>query len=332
MKLRLMLLGILAFGMAGCRSPHLSHNDEFENVKVDEMRNNFVSKKPFTHTLVCLNARRETRTVTVLTNQVVQLLTNVSLSYVTNLAVTISTNIQVAFATNAVAATAPAEVVTNGNADSVTNSAPTPVLQPTTNVTVTTAQNVSTTRAGGQTALVVSAQSQRSRQITSPQGSIAISVAENENATVETNMVVTVITNVTVTAITNLTVTLTNLPIHDYFLVVEYTPPPDFNLQQGESLILLVDGVRHVPAQATCQTVVVPRRGFAVATYRATPQLLVDIANARKVKLRLKGTNAVIEREVSPSSRANFRKFLLEYLAADSAPDNSAAQENPPNS
>jgi hypothetical protein len=75
----------------------------------------------------------------------------------------------------------------------------------------------------------------------------------------------------------------------------------------------------------------VPRRGFSAAVYRAAPQLLVDIANAKQVSLRLKGANAVIEKEMNSSSRANFRKFLVKYFAPE-ASQRAATESSQPNS
>jgi hypothetical protein len=112
---------------------------------------------------------------------------------------------------------------------------------------------------------------------------------------------------------------LTNQPVHDYFVWAEFTPPLDFTLQPGESMVLLVDGVRHSLTATTTPSVLVARRGFAAALYRVPPQVLVDIANAREVKIRLKGFNSVIEREMSASSRENFKKFLVKYFQPEDA-------------
>jgi len=90
--------------------------------------------------------------------------------------------------------------------------------------------------------------------------------------------------------------------------------------------VLLVDGVRYSLAQTTTPSVIVPRRGFVAALYRVPPQLLVDIANAREVKLRLKGTSAVIEREMSEGSRKNFKKFLVKYFQPEN-PENLRTAE-----
>jgi hypothetical protein len=326
------LIAALAGGCAGGKKWGVRVKDPYDGVRIDQMVGNNVSGQLLARTVVCLNARRETRTLTVLTNQTVVLLTNVSLSYLTNLTFTVSTNRQLALATNEVAATPPAPAADTNSTGETTTQAATPTPPAATNVMLTTASNVSASKAGNATVLITSAQRQRSRQVTTTRNNLAVTIADNENASAETNLVVTVVTNVTVTCVTNLTVTLTNQPVHEYFLTAEYTPPPDFTLQSGESLVLLVDGVRRPLPQATSPSVLVPRRGFAAALYHATPQLLVDIANAKQVKLRLKGVNAVIEKNMSASSRANFRQFLLKYFTPDDSCGATPATATQPNS
>lgn len=325
------LLAVLVCGCAGAKKRGASMKDPYDAVRVDQMTGNHVSGQVFERTIVCLNARRETRALTVLTNQTVALVTNVSLSCVTNLSFTLSTNQQTAFATNEVAVLPPpAAAEANGTGDSVAIT-PAPQPAPSTNVSLTTAQNAVLSKAGSQTVLTASAQQQRSRQVTTTHGNFTVTAADNENTSAETNTVVTVVTNLTVTAVTNVTVALTNQPMHDYFLTVEYTPPPDFVLQSGESLVLLVDGVRHPLTQATSPSVLVPRRGFSIALYRATPQLFVDIANAKQVSFRLKGATAVIEKKMNAGSRANFRKFLVKYFTPE-ASQSAAVESTEPHS
>lgn len=162
----------------------------------------------------------------------------------------------------------------------------------------------------------MSLQRQRSVNETGSENNALVTISENETVSIETNLVTTVTTNVVVSTITNTILVPTNLPVHEYYLVVEYTPPPDFTLQSGESLVLIVDGVRHALVQTNTRGVLAPRRGFAVAAYKATVRLFVDIANAKEVRLRLKGSNAVIEKTMSAQSRAKFRDFLLKYFAA----------------
>jgi hypothetical protein len=315
----LLLLAICLCGCAGTKRKGVSVSDAYEGVKIDQMIGNNVSGAVFERTILCLNARRETRHVTLLTNQSVMLVTNVALSYVTNQTITITTNQLQTLATNEVAApphAAPAEAATN-SAETAAVTLVTSVPTANTNVAVTTASNVTLSKAGNQTVTTASTQSQRSRQITTTTNNLSVTTADNLNVSAETNLVVTVNTNTTVSSVTNFSLVLTNLQIHEYYLVAEYTSPLDFMLQQGDSLVLLVDGARHAFAQTTSPAVLVPRKGFNAVLYRVPPQLLVDIANAREVKIRLKGSAAVIEKEMNQASRDNFRKFLVNFFKPD---------------
>jgi hypothetical protein len=327
--LSIILLVVLAGGCVGAKRCGISVKDPYDAVRVDQMTGNAVSGQVFERTIVCLNARRETRVLHVLTNESVALVTNVTLSYVTNVSFTLSTNRQCVLATNEVAALPPPTAADTNNAVETAAVSAAPAPPAGTNVSLTTAHNTVLSKAGNQTVLTASLQQQRSRQVTTSHGNSVVTAADNDNITTETNLVVTVLTNLTVTSVTNLTVTLTNQPVHDCFLTVEYTPPPDFALQSGESLILLVDGVRHPLTQATPASVLVPRRGFSAAMYRATPQLLVDIANARHVRLRLKGANAVIEKGMNFRSRTNFREFLVNYFNPETAGGTFVAAAQP---
>lgn len=284
------------------------------------MIGNNVSAGPFQRTIVCLNARRETRVLTLVTNQSVIQTTNLTLNWSTNITFTLSTNRQFAFSTNQTTGAGPIPDSEQPVGDAM-HTASERAAGPGTNITVSTAHGFSVSRSGNQTLTSISLQRQRSVSATGSESNAVVALSENEVVSVETNLVVTVTTNVVVNTITNTVLVPTNLPLREYYLVVEYTPPPDFTLQSGESLVLIVDGVRHALVQATTRGVLEPRRGFAVAAYRASPQLFVDIANAKEVKLRLKGNNAVIEKTMSPQSRTNFRNFLLKHFASnESAP------------
>ncbi len=308
-----LMLAALLCGCAGTKQQGVAVCDPLDAVKIEQMTGNHVSGAVFERTIVCLNARRETRWVTAVTNQSVAVLTNTALNYLTNQTVSLTTNQQQTLATNLVAA--PPRVA-DTNAPEMLIA---PIAPASTNVSVTTASNVSATRAGNQTTTSANFQTQRSRQITTTDNNISITTADNQLITAETNLVVTLLTNVTLTSVTNLAVTLTNLPVQDHFLVLEYTPPPDFTLAPGESLVLLVDGARYPLAPGTTQSVLVPRKGFNAVAYKATPQLLVDLANAKQVKMRVKGTSQLIERDMSQASRTNLKKFLVKFFAPDVA-------------
>jgi hypothetical protein len=313
----LFLAGLMLGGCAG----HQRTTDAYEQATVERMVDNNVSSTILARTIVRVNGRRETRYVTALTNQTVTLATNVALNYLTNQTVTVSSNLIQTLATNEVPATTVAGVVSvnTNNADA---DAPPPMVVtaspgPTTNVAVTTANNLTISKAGNQTVTTASLQVQRSQQVTATTNNLSVTTADNYNLSVETNVVVTVLTNTSLTAVTNVAVVLTNLPVYEYFLELEYTPPLDFTLQAGESLVLVVDGVRHGLTQTSTPFVLIPPKGYNLVLYRVPAQLLVDIANARVVKLRIKGTGAVIERKMSQSSRNNFKKFLVKYFRPD---------------
>ena len=123
--------------------------------------------------------------------------------------------------------------------------------------------------------------------------------------------------------VTNVTIVPTNTLASDHFLYTEMTPPSDFTLQSGESLVLLVDGARYGLTQSQPAAAFVGRKGFTTGMYRVPPEVLVAIANAQEVRLRFKGVNSAIEREMNQSSRDNFKKFLLRYFT--SQPDTGGA-------
>jgi hypothetical protein len=290
-------------------------------VKVDQVVGNNVSSAPFQRTIVCLNPRRESRLITLVTNVEVVLVTNVTVVTITNLMVTMGTNTSRTLATN-VAALPPATTAAPPTDTEVAEGTQVVVTAPpnTTNETVTTASNLVLSKAPNQSSFVVSVQTQLSRQVTVSTNNISITAAENETRSFETNQVLTLQTNLTVVPVTNVVVTETNLLLRDYFLFTEITPPPDFVLAPGESLVLLVDGVRHGFALATSGTVFVSRKGYLSTLYRVPPKLLVDIANAREVKVRIKGVNSVIERTMNTASRNTFKKFLAKYFVPESVP------------
>src|SRR2546422_949965 len=95
------LLAVMLFcGCAGTHKRGASIADPYEAATIDQMTGNSVSGAVFARTIVCLNARRETRIISALTNQTVALVTNVSLNYVTNQTVTLATNQLATLATN----------------------------------------------------------------------------------------------------------------------------------------------------------------------------------------------------------------------------------------
>jgi len=323
MKFLLLFLsaGLLA-GCAGHREGY-SRFDPYDAVTVDQMVGNNLSHAPLQRVIVCLNARRETRRVTSVTNMNVWTVTNLTVIPNTNLTISIATNYLVTSMTNfapalggagsagestEVAAVAPPAETNTVLA--VTNPGPTF----STNVTVSLSANGSATRAPNQNAANAQQVRTVSSQITTSSNNISVSVLTNFVITAETNQIITFATNLAVSTFTNVMVTPTNGVVYDYFLYTELTPPSDFVLAPGESLILLVDGVRYGFAPSTSNTAFVGRRGFTSALYRTSGEVLVAIANAQEVKVRFKGLNNVIERDMSAGSRENFRQYLARYF------------------
>ncbi len=324
-----LVLSVLVPGCVGAKRQGVSRYDSYDSVKIDQMVGNAVSGQVFERTIVCLNARRETRPPTPVTNLTVTFLTNVSVSYLTNLVVTAVTNQSRTMSTNAVALPPTPAAATNENAGGESSqTVGVTANQPpsSTNQAVTVANNLSLSKAPNQTVSTASQQTLFSLQTTVATNNLSITTADSQVSSVETNQTVTIVTNQTVTAVTNVVVTLPSQPPRDHYLVVEFTPPPEFTVPSGESLVLLVDGVRHGLAQTNSQTAFVARRGFTSTLYKVPPELLVDLANAQEVKVRLKGANSIIEKEMSRRSRESFRKFLLRFFT----PESPSAQRDVP--
>lgn len=326
--MRLLRACAIAGLMSGCvaaKRQGISHIDEYDSVKIDQMVGNHVSGRVFERTIVCLNARRETRQAPTVTNQTVTWLTNVSLMTVTNQTVTVVTNQSRTVATNEIAQPAPAPTsvtATNEPTANETNQVAVPAIQPgsSTNQSVTIANNQTLSKAGNQIVSTVNNQTLQSRQVTITTNNLSLTIADNQAISAETNVVISTLTNQFITAGTNQTVLQPDGPLQEYFLYAESTPPPDFVLYSGESLVLLIDGVRHGFAPATSQTAFVPRKGFTSSLYKVSAEILVDIAHAKHVKIRLRGANSVIEKEMNRESRNNFKKFVAKYSVSPSTP------------
>jgi hypothetical protein len=325
----LLLSAILLAGCATHRKGY-SRYDPYDAVTVDQMVGNNVSHAVLQKVIVCVNARRETRRVTAITNVNVWAVTNLTVAPNTNLTISIATNYLVTSMTNILPAFGGATVSAGEGTEApvvppppetntvlvMTNPGPTF----STNVTVSVAANASATRSPNQNAANAQQVRTVSNQITTSSNNISVSVLTNYVVTSETNHVISYATNVAVISMTNIMVMPTNGVVYDYFLYTELTPPSDFTLAPGESLILLVDGVRYGFTTSTSGTAFVGRRGFTSGLYRVPGEVLVAIANAQEVKVRFKGVNSVIEREMSASSRENFRKYLAKYFVPQPTP------------
>ena len=338
--MKFICLPLSALLLAGCAGTHpkgTARYDDYDSVKVEQMVGNNVSQAVFAKTIVCLNARRETRRFSALTNTLVTSATNQVVTAVTNQTISVSTNLLFTSMTNLSAALPPAFVQVAGDvapgtppdpsaSPAGTNAATNLAPQLSTNVSVSVSANASGTLAPNQRAMNHQSVRTFNQQLTTTSNNLSVAVMTNLVITGETNLIVTYVTNTTVVAVTNLIITPTNGLAYDYFLYSELIPPPDFTpLQQGESLVLLVDGARHGFAQSQAGTAFVVRKGFTSALYRVPPEVLLAIANAKEVRIRFKGVNNVVERTMSAGSRQNFREFLARYFVPDAAPGKTLA-------
>jgi len=312
---------LLLVGCAGTHKKGTSHYDPYDGVIVDQMVGNNVSGKVFEKTIVCLNARRESRRVTAVTNISVATVTNAIVSSITNQTVSQATNYVVTVMTNVTPllpatlppgtgeAGAPLAAETNVVVV-VTNLGP----SVTTNVTVSLATNQSLATTPSQTAANTQVVRNYNNQITTTSNNLTVSLMTNQIVTAETNQVINYVTNYSLAAVTNMSIAPTNLLAREYFLCTELVLPPDFTLQTGESLVLLVDGVRHGFSQSPSSTVFVGRKGYTSGLYRVPPELLVAIANAKEVSVRIKGANSLVEKTMNTASKQHFKAFLLNYF------------------
>jgi hypothetical protein len=322
-KVLVFLCAVLLCGCSSASKRGASGVDAFETVRIDQMTGNNVSGMVFQRTLFCLNARRETRRVSAMTNQVVSFHTNRVVSWTTNVYSASSTNAVSTLATNQLTPPPPAGPVVAASEEPGPKGSIQPAAEPTTNSVLTrTADTAVTTSSGNyQAAVTVNTQSSLAfnNQITTTHSNLAISTLSSQLVRTESNQTVTCITNLVVTPLTNQVIISTNLLIHDDYLYTEVTPPPDFSLAPGESLVLLVDSTRYAFAPTNTSAAAFGRRGFVCTLYKVPPEVLVAIANAHEVRIRLRGVSSNIERKMSGACRKRFRKFLLKYYIPEGA-------------
>ena len=288
------------------------------------MTGNNVSGKIFQRTLFCLNARRETRRVTAVTNQVVNWHTNRLISWVTNSYSVRTTNLASNLATNQLSL----QPLTSGGA--VTNEDATPRIaaastpDASTNAARSHTEDNSVTISSSPNQGTITANSQSSfgfnNQSTMVHSNFAITAMDSQLIRTEASQTVTCITNFLVTPVTNQIILATNFFVHDDYLYTEVTPPPDFTLASGDSLVLLADGTRFAFAPTNTTAAGFGRHGFVCTLYKVQPEALLAIANAREVKIRLRGINNHIERKMSRACRNRFRNFLLKYYLPEGTP------------
>src|SRR4029077_16715831 len=100
--MKFLYLLLSAVILAGCATHRKGHSryDAYDAVTVDQMVGNNVSHAVLQKVLVCVNARRETRRVTAITNVNTWSVTNLTIVPGTNLTISIATNYLVTSMTN----------------------------------------------------------------------------------------------------------------------------------------------------------------------------------------------------------------------------------------
>lgn len=311
MKLPLACAAI-AILLAGCSSGRISRYDPFEKVRVERLCANAVSRPVLGRTVVCLNAAVESLGFMPLTNTTVCFVTNPVVTATTNLTVTTIRQHQVARLTNAVVAAG--STATNA-AETTPPDATAPAAAPAGGLTTTHSRNESLSLGPNQSVRAASTQitTMRTEQTNAVHEGISVSHALNEVVTSETNQVVTLVTNLLVTPETNVTVRFADTPVLECYLFTEIAPP-DFPLMPGESLVVLADGARYACTNAVPRGGWRARRGFLTTWYRVSPEVLLAIARAREVQLRIKGSNGTLERTLNRASHQRLREFVAETL------------------
>jgi hypothetical protein len=295
------------------------------------MVGNNVSGKAFQKTIVCLNARRETRQVTSVTNVQVTTVTNQMVVASTNQTISLSTNFLFTAMTNLVPQQPVAlpALPAEGAPAAETNllviaSNPPPAVS--TNFSLSLANNQSGTISPSQAAANNQLVRTYNNQITTTSNNLTFSLMTNFVVTGETNHVVNYATNFSLTSFTNVSVLPTNMIMREYYLYTELTPPPDFTAAAGDNLILLIDGTRYAFAPAPPSAGFSARKGYTATLYRVPPEVLIAIANAEEVKVRLRGTTTTIDRTMNESSRENFKKFMLKFFQGAPPPEAAPVQ------
>ena len=105
-----------------------------------------------------------------------------------------------------------------------------------------------------------------------------------------------------------------------YHFYVQYHDIEWLFINEGEKLVLLVDGERVGFTGKGSFSHREVLQGYAstavkeTALFGTTPEALVKIANAKSVKIKLIGTTRDIQRELSQEHITNFKKFVDEYV------------------
>ena len=101
-----------------------------------------------------------------------------------------------------------------------------------------------------------------------------------------------------------------------YYLFTELIAPPEFVLQSGDSLVVNIDN-EVLAFAATNSPSFDGRKRFVTTFYPVQPEVLKKLANAKAVSIRLKGTNALIDKRLSRGNILHFWNFAARCSLLD---------------
>jgi len=92
-------------------------------------------------------------------------------------------------------------------------------------------------------------------------------------------------------------------------LIVIHQGSSRFYLDDGVSLVMLIDGVRYEFEQLWAKHGAVERGYYGIA-----PESFYRLAHAKTVAVKIIGTNGYLERAIHPKTLAKYQRFYTEYL------------------
>ncbi|MEP6662330.1 MAG: hypothetical protein ABJC04_01585 [Verrucomicrobiota bacterium] len=101
-----------------------------------------------------------------------------------------------------------------------------------------------------------------------------------------------------------------------YYLFTEVIAPADFTLQPGESLILNIDD-EIVALASTNSPSFNGRKRFVTTFYPVQPEMLTKLAKASTVRIRIKGANSVIDKQLESLNLIRFWNFAWKCSLID---------------
>lgn len=105
-----------------------------------------------------------------------------------------------------------------------------------------------------------------------------------------------------------------------YSLIVQYWDSDWLFINEGESLVLLIDATRygfsgkgsieHRDVTTGMQSAVIKESAW----YDVDPEILQKISDAKIVKMKIVGATRDVTRELSPDNISNFKKFVNNFV------------------